>query len=257
MTTLLNVQNLNYTVNSTLLIQNIAFSIQQGEIIGLLGANGAGKSTLLKCLCGILTPPNVHIELLEKSIHHYSLQEKAKIITYIAQQTHLAWQLTVADTVALGRIPHGASPHNLSKKDQIIRNIALDTCKLNDFKDRIVDTLSGGEKARVWLARALATQAPILLADEPLAGLDPKYQLIFMDILKSLKAQNSSIIITLHDISMAMRYCDKLLILKEGQILGFDTPTNLANTNIFNKAFDVEFTNIVVNHSLYAYVCMN
>ena len=223
------------------ILQDISFSASEGEIIGLVGANGAGTSTLLRCLASVFEYDGGKVTLCGKPFHDYSPQARAKRIAYIPQATEVMWPLTAEEVVALGRVPYNAVPHALKGADLEAREKALAICDLIALRDRSYRALSGGERARANLARALTTETPILLADEPLAGLDPKYQLRFLEIIKDLARAGKMIILALHDLTHAINYCDKILILKAGKRAAFDTPDRLLQGGAFNQAFETEF----------------
>lgn len=241
MTVLLEVQNLDYTINTQKqILKNISFSVKQGEMIALIGANGAGKTTLLKILASIHSDFSGQIFCEGQSYKNLSLKQRAKKISYIAQQSFSAWSLTTQEIIALGRLPFGRSLDDFTAEDKKICDTILELCSLTALKYRPIHSLSGGEKARVWLARALATQAQILLADEPLSHLDPFYQFMFMNILKNIKQNGAGIIIALHDIGLAMQYADKILLLNKGHILAFDTPHHILHSGLLEKTFHIQ-----------------
>ncbi len=246
--TLLDADQLTYTTKSgATLLKSVSFALGNGEIIGLVGGNGAGKSTLLKLLAGITQPSSGALTLQNKPLDSYSAQTRSQNIAYIAQQTNCAWPLTVYQTVAMGRIPHGVAMHKMKDRDALIVDQALKACRIDFLKDRMVGTLSGGEAARVWLARALATGAPILLADEPTAGLDMHYQLMFMELLQSWRQEGKGAIVAIHDLSLAARFCDKLLVLTHGAVAGFDAPDALIQSNLLSRAFGVKLHHMMID----------
>ena len=241
MTILLDVQNVNYTIKTQKqILKNISFDLKHGEMIALIGANGAGKTTLLKILASIHSDFSGHIICEGETYKNLSLKQRAKKISYIAQHSFSAWSLTVREIIALGRLPFGRSLDDFTTEDKKICENVLDLCSLTAFGSRPIHSLSGGEKARVWLARALATQAKIILADEPLSHLDPFYQFMFMNILKNIKENGTGIMIALHDIALAMRYADKILLLDKGHILAFDTAYNILHSGLLEKTFHIQ-----------------
>ena len=206
-------------------ISNISFSVNAGEIVGILGPNGAGKSTVLKAIAGLIDAQgdiNVNGLALDRT------RTRARLVSYLAQQQEIFWSLSVRDIVALGRAPWDF--HNSEAIKQAIK-----ACGVETFTHRTIDQLSGGESARVNLARVIATQAPVLLADEPLASLDLWYQQQVMGVLRQYADNNRCVIMSVHDLSLAARYCDKLALIKNGRLLSFGTPKHVLTVeNIFD-----------------------
>ncbi len=188
-------------------LHNVNLELFPGEVLGLIGPNGAGKSTLLNALAGLLEKTG-EIQLNGKNMDEYSARQKAQKIALQPQFVESAWALTVCDVVSLGRLPWGDS-------DQKIIRQAMQMAKVTELAQRHVDELSGGEKARVWLARVLANQADVLLVDEPVANLDIHYQREVMNLLRDYARSGQAVIIAIHDLSLAAKYCDRLCLLND------------------------------------------
>ncbi|MGN0921072.1 MAG: ABC transporter ATP-binding protein [Cellvibrio sp.] len=218
-------------------LKPLDFSADAGEIIGILGPNGAGKTTFLKSIAGLLDAEGeirVEGELLSHSA------KRAQVISYLPQQQDVHWSLSVRDIVALGRAPFGFSePERIDE--------AMKMCGVETFSTRSIDQLSGGEQARVHLARVIATQAKVLLADEPLASLDLWYQQQVMRVLRHYADQQHCVVMTIHDLSLAARYCDKLVMIHEGQLIASGSAQDVLTQENIRLAYGVDVL-IDLNH---------
>jgi len=210
----------------------VSIELQQGEMLGLIGPNGAGKSTFLHALVGLENYTG-SIESDDKALETFSRNQRARLIGLHPQTINSAWPMSVSDVVSLGRLPWGDS-------DEVAVKSAMQLAGITDFAERRVDHLSGGERARVWLARALAGKPQVLLADEPVANLDIHFQLSVMDVLKHYTAQQHGVIVALHDLSLAARYCDKLCLLKEGECVALGTPDEVLVESLLQAVYDVD-----------------
>jgi iron complex transport system ATP-binding protein len=208
------------------LVHELSFQVGAGELVGLIGPNGAGKSTLIKAIAQLL-PYRGSIRLNGESLERIPARERARRLAYLSQDDRVQWPISVADLVALGRHPYrggwwrGAG--QTSEADRHAIESAMRATDVWSLRARASDTLSGGERARVRLARALAVEAPLLLADEPVAALDPRHQLEVMELLRAQAHQGASVIVVLHDLTLASRFCDRLLLLHEGRTVATGT----------------------------------
>jgi len=207
-------------------------AVRPGELLGVIGANGAGKSTLVRVLAGLRQPDEGKVTLDGAPLTAIKPARLALLRAYLPQEPAAHWALTAAELVGLGRLPHRrAAPDPARDADAI--TTALRRTGTLDHAERRIDTLSGGERARVMLARALAVEAPILLADEPIAGLDPLQQIRTMQVLRDLAASGTAVAAVLHDLTVAARFCDRLLLLHAGAVLADGAPdTVLTDTNL-------------------------
>jgi iron complex transport system ATP-binding protein len=195
-----------------------------GSVIGIVGPNGAGKSTLMRAMLG-LAPLAAGMIMLDGSpLAALPRQHIARRLAYLPQGQTLHWPLTVERLVALGRLPHLGPFSRLSEVDAAAIEAALVRADVADLRERVVTELSGGERARAMLARALAVEAPALLVDEPLASLDPGHQIDTMALLRREAQTGTLVLAVLHDLGVAMRYCDRLLLLHNGRIAAFGAP---------------------------------
>ncbi len=212
-------ENIHVTLNDNDILKGVSLSVQKGKIIGLIGPNGAGKSTLMRAMLGLTDIRSGQILLDDTSLSDWSLKERAKKISYAAQGAPVHWPLDVDHIISLGRIPHLDPWQRVSADDRKrIRSAMVKTDTLH-LSGRLTTTLSGGERACVMLARAIVSEADYLCADEPTASLDPYHQLQVMDILRGLAQDGHGVLIVLHDLSLAQRYCDELALMDQGRIV--------------------------------------
>ncbi len=195
------------------LLDGIDLCLQPGELLGLIGPNGAGKSTLLKAITHLL-PYRGDILLDNQPLSRLAPRERALRLAYLGQGDASGWPLRLRDYVALGRLPHRRSVEDAPAIDAAITRMGL-----QQLTGRRFDQLSGGERVRARLARALAVGSPLLLADEPVAALDPFHQLNVMQLLREQCAEGRSAVVVLHDLTLASRFCDRLLLLDQGRVV--------------------------------------
>jgi iron complex transport system ATP-binding protein len=219
------------------ILREIDLNIENQEIVGLLGPNGSGKSTLLKSIYRILKPDAGFISLNDQDIYQLSSREAARRMSVVRQESPVEFDFTVREMVMMGRFPHKSFLQSDTKKDEEIVQQALFDVGMNDFAERSYMTLSGGEKQRVLIARALAQQARFLVLDEPTNHLDIHYQLLIMDIVKS---SNITVFAALHDLNVAAAYCDRLYIMKSGQIVAAGNPAEVLHPDLIRDVFEVD-----------------
>lgn len=213
---MINVRDISFSYDDKLILDNISFDIEQNHCIAVLGNNGAGKSTLIKCLNRINKPQNGYVLMGEDNLFDLHRNELAKRVGYVAQKNELS-RMTVFDSILLGRKPY--IKWEAQESDFEIVESVIKTLNLTDFKMRFIDELSGGEFQKVMLARALAQQPKLLLLDEPTSNLDPKNQYEALKLVKTIsKEQNIAVAIVIHDLNLALRYCDRFLFLKDSKI---------------------------------------
>ncbi|WP_313803382.1 ABC transporter ATP-binding protein [Sphingobium sp.] len=205
-------------------VNGIDLDLEPGQLVGIIGPNGAGKSTLIRALLGLVKRESGTVLLDGADISHLGRREIARRIAYLPQGQTLHWPLAVERLVALGRMPHLGPLSRLSAGDEAQVDAALTRADVLHLKGRVATELSGGERARVLLARALAVGAPALIADEPLAALDPGHQIDVMDLLKAEARAGSLVVTVLHDLGMAARYCDRLVLMDRGALVADGAP---------------------------------
>lgn len=236
---MMKIETLSGGYGNKTILQNISAYAEGGQFIALLGPNGGGKSTLMKTLCGLLTPRSGHVRLSNKSVHDMSAQVRSRMIAYLAQQREATPGMLGCDIVALGRAPYRGSLGRISAEGQAAIISACKRARIEAFMDRPFGTLSGGEQARVLLARALAVEAPVLILDEPIAALDPYYQLIMMDILKAEAMTGKLVIAALHDLALAHQFADRLWVIQNGKLFADSTPDTILGTGMFERVFGI------------------
>jgi iron complex transport system ATP-binding protein len=219
-------------------LNNITASFDKSEVTGLIGPNGAGKTTLLRTALGFLKAQGT-VRVLDKPLAGWSRESLARAIAYLPQTGDAHWPILARRLVSLGRMPHRAALKPLSAEDNTAIDAALDRCDAREFASRRMDELSAGERARVLLARALATQAPILLVDEPAAHLDPAHQLQLMELLREEARRGAAVIVTLHDLSLASRFCDRLVVLKQGRVIAQGAPDEALSDTTLAESFGI------------------
>lgn len=218
---------LHVAIGARLVLHDISFSLPAHNLVGVIGPNGAGKSTLVRAMLG-LTPiksGRVRIDGLEAT--EISRAQMARRIAYLPQGQTLHWPLSVERLVALGRLPHLAPFSRIGDDDRAAIDKALALADVQHLRHRDATHLSGGERARALLARALAVQAPALIVDEPLGALDPGHQLDVMELLRRQADNGALVIAVLHDLSMAARFCDRVLLLDEGRLMADGAPAEV------------------------------
>ena len=223
-------------------IESINFSLEKSEWVGIIGANGSGKSTFLKGISRIIDAYSGNVYLYGNDIHLSSSKEIARKVSVLPQQQKANLPLTVYELVCLGRSPHKKWWElELNENDYKKVERSIDLTDMSTFKNKSIQSLSGGQRQRAYLALALAQDSKIILLDEPTTFLDIRYQLQFFELLKRLnKEEELSIITVIHDINLAARYCDRLAVMKEGELLGIDIPSKILTKEMMVKAFNVE-----------------
>jgi iron complex transport system ATP-binding protein len=232
------------------LLDGAHLALSGGEFVALLGPNGAGKTTLLRALLGLQPLHTGDVALNGSAIATYTDRSRARLVSYLPQQRELAWPNLVPDVVALGRYAHGAGTGALSELDQVAVADAISVCDLGGLATRRVDTLSGGELARVQCARVIAAQTPLLIADEPTAGLDLRHQHRILKLFREYVDDGHGVLAVLHDINLAMSYADRIVWLDRGKVVGEHLPQEV-DPAFVAQLYDVEV--VEVSHGLSPY----
>jgi len=231
--------NISVTAGDTRLVDNVSLSLKTGELVAILGPNGAGKTSLLRALLGLTEIAGGSALLDGQDAAHLQATERAKLVSYLPQRRPLAWPNKVRDIIALGRFAHGAALGRLSPQDAEAVTDAIKACKLENLADRNADTLSGGEIARVHFARAMAARTPLLIADEPTAALDPLHQLAIAQLMRDFVNSGGGALLVLHDVALAARFADRLIWMRDGQVVATGSPDETLNAELMQKVYDV------------------
>jgi iron complex transport system ATP-binding protein len=236
---LLTAQRVGVTLAGRVVLSDISLSLTAGHLVALVGPNGAGKTTLLRALSGLL-PSSGDIHIGGDTLAGLPLRERAKRFAYLPQGHIVHWPLPARDIVALGRYPHGATdPAGLSQKDSEAVLRAMQAVDVMEFAERRVTELSGGERSRVALARVLAVEAPVILADEPTASLDPRHQIDVMKNLRATADKGVLVIVVTHDLGLAGRFADHVLVLREGLLASQGAPVDALSERVMADVFRI------------------
>ncbi|MBV7257782.1 ABC transporter ATP-binding protein [Pacificimonas sp. WHA3] len=237
--TILSAMGLSYRADERALVDNASFQLGEGGFTMLIGPNGSGKTTLLRLALGLLRPAAGRALLCGKDMSALPAAARARSVAYLPQGRSLAWPQPVRDVVALGRFAHGGAVGQLAAADRQAIEMAMQDCGLTGFENRAVDTLSGGELARVHIARALAGQAPLLMADEPIAALDPHYQHDVMQLFRTLSRSGRTVLSVVHDLGLAALYADRLIWMQGGRIVADGSPADTMTAARLRDVFGV------------------
>ena len=230
--------NLSVQLGERRALDGVDLACDTGEFICVLGANGAGKTTLLKAIAG-LVPHGGRVRLQGRDTQTMKPGERGRLVGYLPQGHHAHWPITAREAVAIGRIPHGATPGRPTLHDEQAIARALEATDATALASRPITELSGGERARVMLARALAVEARILLADEPISALDPAHQLAVMELLAQTAARGITVLAALHDLTLAARYATRVVVLVAGRIAADGPPRAVLSPALLATAFGI------------------
>ena len=235
----LSARDVSVRLGGTTVVEHANVALHVGEMVVLVGPNGAGKTTLVRALAGLL-PAQGRITLDARPFETVPPRERARRIAYLPQGNTFHWPLPVAAIVRLGRTPHGDPFSRPTEADQAAVRRALAATATEVFAERPVTTLSGGERARVALARALATEAAVLLVDEPTVSLDPRHQLVVMGLLRDAARAGGAVLAVVHDLALAARFADRVLVMDRGRLIVDATPAEALSAERIADAFGVE-----------------
>ncbi|MEO3389433.1 ABC transporter ATP-binding protein [Mesorhizobium sp. CAU 1741] len=236
---LLRITDLRASLGGRSVLNGVSLAIGAGEFVGLIGPNGAGKTTLLRAILGLTASSGV-IELDGRATSAMSARERARLVSYLPQEREIAWPVSVRRLVELGRAPHLPAFARVSAADVDAVDRAIQRMEIGAFANRPATELSGGEKARVVIARALAQEAPLMLADEPTAGLDPAHQISLMRVFSGLAQEGGSVVACLHDLGLAARWCTRLVLLDAGTIAADGAPGAVLSPDRLRDVYNIE-----------------
>ena len=224
----------------TTVLEGVRFTLHAGEMVGLIGPNGAGKTSLLRILANLREPDAGKVRYGGRSAADVGSRELAQRVAYLAQAGTVHWPMRVESLVALGRLPHRRPMQGLDAADRAAIERAMAACDIMPFRSRTMGEVSGGERLRILLARALAVEADILQADEPIAALDPLHHLQVMELLRMTARQGRGVVVVLHDLALAARFCDRLVLLAGGGVLAEGQPSVVLCDEHIATAYGVE-----------------
>jgi iron complex transport system ATP-binding protein len=229
-------EDIGWSVESKTILDGISFSVGPGELIGLLGPNGSGKSTLLRCIYRYLEPDYGTVFVNGVDLRNVPLKESAKTMAAVLQESSSEFHVKVFEVVLMGRSPHKELLERDNDEDYKLALMALEEVGMAELAARDFNTLSGGEKQRVLLARALCQQAQVLILDEPTNHLDIRYQLEIMELVRGL---NVSTIAALHDLNLAAYFCDRIIMIDKGRIVSSGTPEEVLTADLIKEVYGV------------------
>lgn len=237
---ILRAETLSVRLGDKAVLNGVGAAFAPGLVTAVVGPNGAGKSTLLDCLAALRTPDAGRVTLDGRPLHDLAPRARARRIAYLPQNAEIAWAVEGRTFVGLGRTPY-VGAWGLRADDHAAVARAMAVTGVETFADRVVSTLSGGERARVMIARALAGEPQWLLADEPLAGLDPGHVLDACDLFRRLADEEGrGVVLTLHDLDAALRVADRVIVLAEGRVLADAAPAEALSPAVLKAAYGVE-----------------
>jgi iron complex transport system ATP-binding protein len=236
------VNNLSVALDGRTVLHDVSFQASSGQIMGVIGPNGAGKTTLVRSILRLTPFISGEIFLGGQDVSNMAAHEINKDVAYLPQGQTVHWPMTAERLVALGRAPMSTPFSRPSDEDRAAVDRAISAAGLEQIRDRPITHLSGGERARVLLARVLAGDPKIIMADEPVASLDPYHQLSVMDLLRQSAEHGRAIMVVLHDLSLAARYCDRLILLSEGAVVANGAPADVLTVERMAEIYRVKAT---------------
>lgn len=234
----LRIENINFGYKTKHILNDVCLDAEFGNVVSIIGPNGSGKTTFIKCINKILKPKKGSVKLNEENLHLMKQQDIAKKIAYVPQMTNDFFSGTVMDLVIMGRKPY--INWNISEEDIKIVLDILDSMGILHLADKFYSELSGGQKQKVLIARALAQDTDIYLLDEPISFLDIKNQIEVMKMARNLAKKEKIVIIVVHDLNMAMKYSDKILLLEDGYVISQGKPKEVLTESNIKKVYDVD-----------------
>lgn len=236
---MLDVDSIHFLLDGKKILDGISARFEPGRIHGIIGPNGSGKSTLLKNICRIWEPQTGSVMIQGKDYREIPRKELSALVTLVPQNTTIGFPISVYDIVSMGRNPHLGRFEGLRRRDREIIEQALRQTNIHALKDRNINELSGGEGQLAIIARAIATGASLILLDEPTSELDVKHTLDIVKILNEFKGQDKTILVTIHDLNLARRFCDTISILCGGKLFYSGTPEEAFSEENIRQVFQV------------------
>lgn len=236
---MLDVNDIHFSIDDKKILDGISARFDPRKIHGIIGPNGSGKSTLLKNICRIWEPQSGSIVINGKDYTEIPRKELSTLVTLVPQNTTIGFPISVFDFVSMGRNPHLGRFEGLRQKDREIIERALQLANIYALKDRNINELSGGEGQLAIIARALATEASLILLDEPTSELDVKHTLEIVNILYEFKEQGKTTLVSIHDLNLARKFCDTITILCRGKLFYSGTPEDAFAQENIRQVFEV------------------
>ncbi|MFB6095137.1 MAG: heme ABC transporter ATP-binding protein, partial [Halodesulfurarchaeum sp.] len=237
---MIDISALSVRLGSVEALRDVNVSIPEGSFVGLIGPNGAGKTTLLRTVGGILSPDAGRVSVDGSDVHELGSKEASRLVAAVPQQPTLTFDFSVRDIVAMGRTPYQSRLGTGSERDRKAVAEALDMTEVGDLAERSITAVSGGERQRVLLARALAQNTPVLLLDEPTASLDIHHQIRTLETVSDLVRQGKTVLAAIHDLNLAAHYCDSLVLLGDGAVVASGQPEDVLTEAHLERAFGTQ-----------------
>lgn len=238
---MIEVRNLSFAYQREAVLADISLTIKQGEFVGIIGPNGAGKSTLLRLVAGLLPLREGEVLISSRPIKKYSRRQLSQLMAFVPQSFEIAFNFGCLDLVMMGRYPYLSPLSPESDHDRRVVQRAMEETEVWQFRNRTLSDLSGGERQRVVLASALAQEPRILLLDEPTASLDLRHQMHFYEIVTALRRDSGMTVVSVtHDINLAAKFCQRLLVLNHGRVAAFDTPAGILRKDLLEAVYQVD-----------------
>ncbi|MEZ4598206.1 MAG: ABC transporter ATP-binding protein [Syntrophotaleaceae bacterium] len=247
---LLQLRQLHFDIAGKEILRDITCSFSAGRIHGIIGPNGSGKSSLLKNLCRIWQPRSGQVLIEGRDYRKLSRKSLSRFLTLVQQETRVDFSIRVLDFVAMGRHPHLNRMQWLRQRDLDIVEESLAMTGTEIFRERLINELSGGEGQLVNIARALATEAPVILLDEPISALDIRHKLDILELLAALRGNGKTILICIHDLDLARRYCDTITMLRDGAVFFQGTTSDAFSPERIKEVFDVDVDESATSHGI-------
>lgn len=232
---LIDVDGVSVTLGDTQILRNVSFSVPAGSFVALVGPNGAGKTTLLRTVNGVLSPDAGSVSVDRQDVDSLSPRSVARLVATVPQDTTVSFSFSVRDIVAMGRTPRQSRFGRSDQQEPVER--ALERTRTAELADRSIGTVSGGERQRVLLARALAQETPAMVLDEPTASLDITHQVRTLELLRTLVDEGTTALAAIHDLDLAARFCDSLVVISDGRVLADGSPESVLTESVLERAF--------------------
>ncbi|RQG97582.1 heme ABC transporter ATP-binding protein [Natrarchaeobius oligotrophus] len=232
------VEDVSLSFGDLSVLEAVSLSVEPGEFVGFVGPNGAGKTSLLRSISGALEPSAGTVEISDTNVHDVSSRRSSRLVAVVPQDTSLSFSFPVRDVVEMGRHPHRSRFSPPSDDDRAAVERALERTRTAELADRPIDEVSGGQRQRVVLARAIAQETPVLLLDEPTASLDINHQIETLEVVRELVADGRTVVAAIHDLDLAARYCDRLVLLADGTVHTVGPPSAVLTTETLAETFE-------------------